>query len=409
MKDLVSVGQGGAAILNKNTPAHVKGMFTCGLQTCVALTLEKEDSVLLMHIDEKVSVSSLQDLIRDFGDYKDYSITCLDTRTLPTQSIDRANAGVNRNLEKVSEILGFPIDIRKANLSPNGSTLIEFGKDGNNPPRITKRYDVPEENLKSRDITNPVFRNYRDITCNITRILPDLRPIELEYNGKSLTKLPILDEQFTQDIKDARVDLPDNKYGYDFEKLRHYPELYNAARIFKGNLAIELEKYLTSKQDSEMPEYTIPLITEDKKRLLTSLTEQFGEESDLKYRRETDWSLSAVVKLPSKFLSKEVRSELELDRYRIERLTEERKEFLKSEIPEITIESEKDYPTKNLVTFPVGERNKGLVDAASNNAKWLRYKSEHPEDFMRASPSGISIRESQNVVSSASIETGQLL
>jgi hypothetical protein len=128
-------------------------------------------------------------------------------------------------------------------------------------------------------------------------------------------------------------------------------------------------------------DYTIPFITEDKARQLREFSEQFGAEANLQYRRESDWSLTCVARLPSALLKKEIRDIFGLDRYRLKPvLTAERKEFLQTEIPEITIETETSFPNSNLVTFPASERNKELVEVASNDEKWCEHKQEESKE-----------------------------
>ena len=109
-RDLISVGQGGAAIIYKNTPEYVNGFCTYGLQTCVALFIKGSGKYALLHIDSQTSPDSIHSFIIDnFGkkiDYRLFFNPMANDEAIDTQILDL-------NKHKVASCLGSKLDRNK--------------------------------------------------------------------------------------------------------------------------------------------------------------------------------------------------------------------------------------------------------------------------------------------------------
>ena len=124
--------------------------------------------------------------------------------------------------------------------------------------------------------------------------------------------------------------------------------------------------------------YKIPFIDNDKIRLLQEISQEFGENANLKTRRESDWSLSYEVSLPCDFLKQDIRKELGLDRKSIVNLGRRQSDFLEGSIDGVAIEPHKEKPDRILVTFPAGEDFVRIIESVSSVENLKKTLAQEP-------------------------------
>lgn len=376
-KDLLFVGQRGAAIIDENTPENIKGFFTDDIQTCIALYLVGNDynKHALLHIDIQTSVDSLRSLIAEnFNKIDDYRLffnaIIMDGTT--NNVVEMPQLIALGNLRKIQNLFTFKLDpVKYYKTGKNdwkGSLLINLDRS-----KKTFSFETDKDflQLQSRILYDEDFREYRSAIRSIKEIVCRQElPIDLQYDGSNYTKLPTVEK--TELLEDLELLEPRNKdriaaWLLSEETIKKYPHL--AKSISKhpemaSSVAEQIIDYFSCEEKYSLTEYKIPSLSHipNQEKEIADLAASIGEESELTKNRSTDWNLNYSVKLNSKSLKKDVRESIGLDRVKINIPSEEQLEKLLYCLPEIVIEQDKTSSTKALATFALREGNREIIE-----------------------------------------------
>jgi hypothetical protein len=372
-KDLVVVGQGGIARRNDlETPKYIKGLCTYGLETCVALFMMGDrGNVSLIHVDSQTTIQSIRDEVRALGNLTDCGFAYNEGMGLGD---DALMGSIGNNVTLIDEAIGSKLT---KVIGRTGTLLVNIADD----LRITFDDTKSKAELQKRSLFDVKFEDYIKYSRYVNRIFLDTLPAHLEYDVTKFTRLFTLEEGLLQDIEALKGKEDDEIIGWitAASTVGKYPHL--GLFLEQGALPLvvqQVQSYFT-RQDSardSLVEYAIPFIDEEKAQTLAVLAEQYGSEDEIKKQRQTDWSMTYTIKLPSSCLVKEVRDKLGIDRVALS-INAEQQDFLREHIADIIIEA---YPQKPrapfLVTFPLSEHNREIIDIARTPAKRSAYLRE---------------------------------
>lgn len=367
-KDLITVGQRGVAVIDENTPSNIKGIFTSGIETCLALYLVGNDykKHALLHIDGQTSAESIDDFFAE--NFSHIDDQCLLFNAVAVGGNKELMSNVEEILEKFKSLKNFTLDKQKSKQANLGTVLITIGMNSVN----IDCSKIPSQ-LQDRSTYDRDFKNYRASIHYINGIFGNEAsnhefPLDLQYDSTRYTKLPqLINSKLASDLELLReMNLNETVEwlvsDQALEKYSHLKPLRSSHAHLQVNFAQQIKRYFEYQEKCQLTEYKIPLIDAEREREIKNFSFAIGEEAELANHRRTDWSdLYYSVKLKSGALNKELRESIGLDRLRITKPTETQEEELLNQVPNLVIEDDKNDTGKSLVTFPLGGENRKII------------------------------------------------
>ena len=371
-KNVVVVGQRGAAIIDAETSKSIKGFCTYDLEDCIGFYLVGNNATKhgLMHIDRQTSAESIADFVREnFENIGDY-------RIILNPAIEENRewmeiAGVT--LKKLDTIDGFQYNPRKSIKATKGTVLVELDQIDRG---VSFNCDYTMAQLQDRHTYDRDFEKFRKNIHYINGIFGNSViddnefPIDLQFDGMRYTKLPqLMENGLSEDLEGLKEKSKEEITAWllSEETIDKYPHLtpLRTTHTFAAPLfANEIKHYFVLSDKCALTEYKIPLPTTDleRERRITSLASSIGEVAEFAKHRSTDWSdVYCSVKLKSESLKKDVRESIGLDRVKIIRPDEQQEADLLEQLPKIIIEEDRLDRSKVLVTFPLSEENRKII------------------------------------------------
>lgn len=369
-KDLVAVGQGGIAILDENSPKHIHGLCTYDIWNCVGLLLICDRKIALMHIDAQRDVNSIREQIIAFGEIKDFKIiinSCYLTKDSDYEPLVRIREET-KQLSRATKIDDNNFIVLNQGMSEAPATFLV-----QNINQVEFCGDKPESELRSRNI---YFEEYRKIIhCIKGSFYQKKLPLDLQYDGRRFTKLPLLEKELSNDLDKAK------EFGIllwllNAEVQNRYPVLkkFTQSQLYEvGNTILEYFNYQERCKIKlgGLIKYVIPVQDLQIKEEVERLTESFGKELKVDYQ-ELEQGEVCTVSLPSDSLKKEVREKLGIDRKKLHKLSQKEQSFLKTSMTHLTIEKYQGAGARVgdfIVTFPINDRNNNAL-ASLLSGKW---------------------------------------
>jgi hypothetical protein len=379
IKDLIAVGQRGAAIIDENTPPNIKGFATDNVETCIAFFLigkgrEGNKKYALIHVDNQTTGSSINYFVREnFSEIDDHKlfINPMVQKEGVAREIFRGN---DAKLNSLICLRG-----KKKNYYPvlsDGSLLIEIDRESGKADFKTTFETTNEFALiKARYTYDENFAEYRKSIHAINGIFGseergvDEFAIDVQFQGRHYTKLPQIDKPELSRKLEVLKNLDKNQiteWLSSRETQLKYPHFGRGVSLNHEAIPIiadEISSHFFYQKSCLLTEYKIPLLPDmpDQEKAIADLAFSIGEEADLVKHRNTDWSLCYTVNLRSSSLTKDVRELVGLDRLRINNPNEEQKEVLLDQIPESVIEDNNGSDNKVLITFSKTEENRKII------------------------------------------------
>jgi len=371
-KNSILIEQGGCGEINSQTPVNIQSLSTIDLETCVALLLIKDGAIKLFHIDKYTAIDSIKKEVENFG-YKDYKLFRNNEFLARHKGAPDITNDIICGLDLV---FGRKIGSDKI-FDTDRNFLVEIDRNTGLIKIFTKKSDAE---ISSLIINNRPLEQYRREIRYIERMFYGDQPIAVDFDGKHIKKIKELSLDLKQDI-DSMFNFSTEKKLLWFSRDRKYQnlEIYRE----KGSLQFlvnQVNGYIMSAKKCGLilTRYKIPFIDNDKIRLLQEISQEFGENANLKTRRESDWSLSYEVSLPCDFLKQDIRKELGLDRKSIVNLGHRQSDFLNDSIDGVTIEPHKEKPGRILVTFPAGEDFVRIIESVSSVENLKKTLAQEP-------------------------------
>lgn len=377
-KDLVVVGQRGMAIIDRDTPSHIKGFFTHNLQTCAGLYVtDGEGKHGLLHVDKEMSRQSLQEKLSEhFPRVADFIYV-----KNPDYELEYGDTQMARIFSKIctaiEPLLGRRIEKSELEDSVAGTLMVEIDRESGDlkgyDTNLSYQLDLLERSTYDQDFeSRRMDIHYANSACsNLKGARADL---DLQYDGKKYTKLPKLFDDVASDfavlfdyglefLSKGNLDFPKRFIADKFD-VRPYGDEDEEDVAYRAVIAYGFI-YRSIHQSCDLVEYKIPLVEGDTERekLVLELAESVGEESEFHKIVAEGGRTICSAKLNPKSLTKEVLLALGLDQKVIARLSSEQVEILAKSIPDFSIENYKKAEGKVVITFPAGEEN---VEAIRN-------------------------------------------
>ena len=392
-KNLVLIEQGGCGEINSQTPKHIRGLATTGLGSGVGLLLIREDAIKIFHIDIRTSVESIKQQIDNFS-YSKYKIFCNKDVSTSMKCMEVTNSIIGNVCEALGIGRLLPDDSSLSGLTGE-NFLVEMEGDD-----VVIHNDKGCEYLRERSINNKDFDEYKKTIRHISRSFFGNQAVEVDFDGKSIKAVNKLDRSLESDIEYISHLSPQKRSL--FLKSQVLESKYNGLAFCKDSadpwyehimfkyLEFCIARYFELKEKCKLSRYKIPFIYNDEIRRLSQesslqeISQEFGENANLKTCRESDWSLSYEVSLPYDFLKQDIRKELGLDRKSIVNLGRRQSDFLEGSIDGVAIEPHKEKPDRILVTFPAGEDFVRIIESVSSveNLKKTLAQEEGPSSIV---------------------------
>ena len=187
-KDLVVVGQRGMAIIDRDTPAHIRGFFTDNLQTCAGLYItDGEGKHAMLHVDRPVSGASMKQMIGEhFSKITDF-VYVINPDYEEEYGESQMGEISLKICEAVDHLLQREIEAEELVYSKTGTLLVEIDRAIGEK---TVGLDFPHPLLLERSIYDEDFATHRtDIHyVNIAESSDTKYLLDLQYDGKSYTR-----------------------------------------------------------------------------------------------------------------------------------------------------------------------------------------------------------------------------
>jgi hypothetical protein len=204
-----------------------------------------------------------------------------------------------------------------------------------------------------------------------------------KYHLKELSNIVPFDDKRLNNIKriivGSNVILGKNKEAFLLHKSL-LDENHSADKQFYEIIAGNLSDSDIA-QLNLVQKYTIPFVVGKRKLFFEKAMEENNLQVEIEQQRESDWSMTYKVYLPSDFLTKEIRDGLGLDRVAIREITGEQKKFLQENIPSIVIEDYIKNPEKpTLLTFPKSDHYREIIAIVADEKKWSMNSNNQIEE-----------------------------
>lgn len=177
MQQYIEITQDAAGIITSQTSADYQGLYTSGIETCVAIAIKGSDGVMLIHHSGRLGQASIRDILGEIGEIQ--SVQMFAHEALYFEQ--------NISLIKRQNQRLFPgIQIPDVIFVTDGAVSID------------RDFNCKTDLIESSDLITPVKRELRVLTNKLNNLIADELNVDVQFDGQHLTPCTTLIEPIAQ-------------------------------------------------------------------------------------------------------------------------------------------------------------------------------------------------------------------